>query len=180
MLQGFGKTNLALELLNAHIGNNDTDFLYMRALIAADIGDIESAERDLRLIIEIDPDHNEAINALGYTLADANINLPEALALIEKAYSNNSDSAAIIDSMGWILYRQGKLSESVKYLQQAFKIDSSAEIASHLGEVLWMMDEKDLAKDIFRTALNKSPENKTLNKVIKQLNIEFESDFEKP
>ncbi|MCP3674954.1 MAG: tetratricopeptide repeat protein [Gammaproteobacteria bacterium] len=180
MLQGFGTTNLAIELLNTHIENNDTDFLYMRALIAADIGEIEHAESDLRLIIEIDPEHNDAINALGYTLADANIKLAEAQSLIEKAYSNNPDSAAIIDSMGWVLYRLGKLSESTNYLKKAFEIESSAEIASHLGEVFWKMGENDSAKEILRTAITKSPENKALKRIIKQLNIEFNMDPAKP
>ncbi len=180
MLKDFGATNLAIELLNTHIKNNDSDFLYMRALIAADIGDIEHAESDLRLIIENDPEHNDAINALGYTLADANIKLTEAQSLIEKAYSINPDSAAIIDSMGWVLYRLGKLSESTNCLKKAFKIDSSPEIASHLGEVLWKMGENDSAKEILSTAITKSPENKTLKRIIKQLNIKFKMDPAKP
>ena len=74
-------------------------------------------ERDLRRLLDEDPDHAEALNALGYTLADRNERLDEAFALVSRALKLRPDSPAVLDSMGWVLYRQGDLEQAAVYLR---------------------------------------------------------------
>jgi len=180
-LQEKGNTTYALDILNNQLSKNeDIDYRYVRALFAAEVGDFPLAETDLRYILSINPEHNDALNALGYTLADTNKNLPEALELIEKAYSRDPESPAIVDSMGWVFYRMGDLSQALEYLQQAYKIDPSGEIAAHLGEVLWEIGEKDKAREVLLTAINKAPENKIVIKTMEKYQISFEESPAKP
>jgi len=180
-LQQSGITALAINILTAHMPENDTmDYRYMRALLAADMGDIVLAEADLRFILAKDPEHIDALNALGYTLADANKNLQEAQVLIERAYAKDANSSAIVDSMGWVLYRLGKLPEALEYIQQAFEIDPSAEIAAHLGEILWNLNKKDSAIKVLSSAITESPDSKAVKNIIHKLNIQLETNSPKP
>ncbi len=180
-LQESGNTPSALVILNNQLSvNDDNDYRYIRALFAADVGDFSLAETDLRTILSTDPDHTNALNALGYTLADTNKNLPEALMLIEKAYSSDPESPAIVDSMGWVLYRMGDLTQALQYLEQAYKIDPSSEIAAHLGEVLWEIGEKNKAKEILLIAINKEPGNKVVITTMEKYQISHEESRAKP
>ncbi|MCP4270778.1 MAG: tetratricopeptide repeat protein [Gammaproteobacteria bacterium] len=180
-LQESGNTPSALIILNNQLSvNEDSDYRYIRALFAAEVGDFSLAETDLRYILSTDPEHTNALNALGYTLADTNKNLPEALKLIEKAYSSDPESPAIVDSMGWVLYRLGDLTQALQYLQQAYKIDPSSEIAAHLGEVLWEIGKKNKAKEILLIAINKEPENKIVIDTMKKYQISNEGSRAKP
>lgn len=172
LLQQQGKEQQALEYLKSlSPKDNDINFRYMRAMAAAEMGAMDVTESDLRAILQVDPDHTDALNALGYTLADANRELAEAFIMIERAFTKNPSSPAIIDSMGWVLYRLGRLEEAVDYLQQAYELDKSAEIAAHLGEILWHLDQKHKALDIFSKAIKLSPDNEALKTIIQQLNI---------
>jgi len=172
LLQGNGISALAITVLNVQLTDSeDIDLRYMRAMIAANMGDILMAEKDLRLILNSEPEHVDALNALGYTLADANKNLPEAFQMIQRAYNTNPDSSAIVDSMGWVLYRLGNFTEALIYLQQAYDLEPSDEIASHLGEILWSMDKKERAKKIFASAINKSPNSDAIKKTMEKFNI---------
>ncbi len=138
---------------------NDVDLLYTRALANEPLKRYANLERDLRHLLTLDPQHLDAQNALGYTLADLNKNLDEAKRLIESAYKANPDNDAILDSMGWIQYRLGNLPEALKYIQMSYDKSQMPEIAAHLGEVLWQMGQKQQAKAIWSEALQKEPNN---------------------
>ena len=131
---------------------------------------IDILERDLREILRQDPDNAQALNALGYTLADRTQRFDEAYNLIKRALELSPGDFYILDSMGWVLYRQGKLEEAVEYLRKAMDLRSDPEIAAHLGEVLWVMGDKQGAKQVWETALRATPEDRRLLDVIQRFN----------
>lgn len=145
------------------------ELLYDRALIADKLGKFNVLEKDLRKLIQIKPDNAHAYNALGYSLAERRIQLPEALKLIKRAVELAPDDPFIMDSLGWIYYRMGNLSEGLNYLNLAFAARPDPEIAAHLGEVLWVQGAKENAKDIWRSALEKEPDNEVLLETIERL-----------
>lgn len=171
MLKELGLLDQALELyttaVNAYPEN--MDLLYARGLYAADFGDIELAIADFKLILTAEPDNADTLNALGYTLADQTDRYQEALTYILKAHQLKPDNAAILDSLGWVLYRLGNYQEALKYLHKAATQNPDAEIAAHLGEVLWMMGNRNEAKEIWNKALTNEPESKKLKEVMQRL-----------
>ena len=126
-------------------------------------------EKNLRKLIEVRPDHAHAYNALGYSFAERNTRLPEARKLIERALELAPDDYFILDSMGWVLYRQGDLKGAAEQLRRAYDGRPDAEIGAHLGEVLWMLGERAEADRIWRESLQAAPDNETLQKTIKRL-----------
>jgi len=148
---------------------DDSRLLYARALLAAEQNDVPAAEKDLRRVIELKPDDAEALNALGYTLADRTDRRTEALELIERAYKLKPDEPAIIDSLGWIRYRMGDLDASIKELRRAYEKQNDPEIAAHLGEVLWVKGERDEARRVWEQGRKKDAKNKALLETIKRL-----------
>jgi tetratricopeptide (TPR) repeat protein len=153
---------------------DDPRLLYARALLAVDEGDLAAGERDLRRVIELKPDDAEAMNALGYTLADRGersdaAKQGEALDLIQRALKLKPDEPAIIDSMGWVRYRMGDLDASIESLRRAFEKQPDADIAAHLGEVLWVKGERDEARRVWEQGRKKDAKNKALLEAIKRL-----------
>ncbi|MEO5558778.1 MAG: tetratricopeptide repeat protein [Dokdonella sp.] len=153
---------------------DDPRLLYARALLAVDEGDLATGEHDLRRVIELKPDDAEAMNALGYTLADRadradSAKHGEALELIQRALKLKPDEPAIIDSMGWLRYRMGDLDASLESLRRAFAKQPDADIAAHLGEVLWVKGDRDEARRIWDQGRKKDAGNKTLIEAIKRL-----------
>jgi tetratricopeptide (TPR) repeat protein len=145
---------------------DNEDLLYSRALVAEKIDRIDLAEEDMRRILASDPDNVRTLNALGYTLADRTDRYQEALQYIQKAYAQKPDDPAIIDSMGWVHFRLGRLNEARNYLQQAWDMTGDGEIGAHLGEVLWMQGEQDAARRIWEESRKNSPDNPVLKRVI--------------
>ncbi|MBS1236701.1 MAG: hypothetical protein H6R46_1496, partial [Proteobacteria bacterium] len=135
---------------------DNADLLYSRALVAEKLNRIEVAEKDLRRILKKDPKNPNALNALGYTLADRTSRYAEALALIEQALVLKPDDPFILDSLGWVHYRLGNHSEAVR----------DAEIAAHLGEVLWVTGDRNGAESVWKNALQQTPDNEALLGVI--------------
>ena len=145
------------------------ELLYDYALTAEKLNRIDLLESNLRTLIELKPDHAHAYNALGYSLADRNERLPEARKLIEKAIELAPEDYYIMDSLGWVLYRQGDLKGAAQHLRRAWNGRPDGEIGAHFGEVLWMMGERAEAENIWREALEASPDNDTLKKTIQRL-----------
>jgi len=121
-------------------------------------------------VIESVPDNHHAYNALGYSLADRNVRLDEAYELIDKALKMAPGDPYIMDSMGWVLFRMGKLKEAEQSLRQAYALRSDAEIAVHLGEVLWKQGDKAGATKLWREARDKDPKNDALRSTLARLN----------
>jgi tetratricopeptide (TPR) repeat protein len=140
--------------------------LYARAMAAVKQDRIELAEQDLRRIIATDPNHADALNALGYTLADRTDRYEEARVLIERAHALKPDEPAILDSMGWVQYRLGNLEQAHAYLRQALGVMSDGEIAAHLGEVLWAMGREAEAREVWNAALEAHPDHDYLKEVV--------------
>ncbi len=166
-----GQQQEAMNLYNMVLtelpGNHDV--LYARALLAEKLNDIPLAESDLRRVVEEDPTNFHAINALGYTLADRTDRFEEALVLIQRALELAPDEAAIIDSMGWVLYRLGRLDEAVQQLRRAYELsDEDPEVGAHLGEVLWQQGKRDEARALWQKARKKSPDNAVLLKTLER------------
>lgn len=146
----------------------NVSLLYSRALAAEKIGNLKQVEEDLKIILKKEPDNSAALNALGYTLADRTQRYEEAYGYIKRALEIRPDDAAILDSMGWVLYRMGKLKESVEYLRKAMKVNPDPEIAAHLGEVLWKIGNQQAAKEIWNKAKKTSPKNEVLQGVMEK------------
>jgi len=155
---------------------DDTDVLYTRALAFERQDDIARAEADLRKILLTDPENANVLNALGYTLADRTTRWQEALELIERARLAEPDSAAIIDSYGWVLYRLGQHERALVYLRQAWFLAKDAEIAAHVGEVLWVLERKEQAKEFFIQSQRLEPDNRALKRVLENFAIEMDWD----
>jgi len=145
------------------------DLLYDLALTAEKLERYDLLETHLRKLIQVKPDHAHAYNALGYSFAERNIRLAEARKLIEKALEISPDDYFIIDSLGWVLYREGDLKGAARELRRAYGGRPDAEIGAHLGEVLWLLGERDEARRVWDESLKAGPENETLQKTIKRL-----------
>jgi len=138
---------------------DNTDLLFTRALLAEDLDRVDQTELDLRRILDLQPDNFNAMNALGYTLADRTERYEEALALIERALELSPESAAIVDSMGWVQFKLGNYVEAIAQLERALELQFDPEIAAHLGEVLWTVGRKEEARAIWADALAQQPES---------------------
>lgn len=148
---------------------SDLNLLYSRAMMAEKRGDLNQLERDLRFILDQEPDNAMALNALGYTLADRTNRHAEAQVLIEQAYQLNPDDPAVIDSLGWVNYRQGNLAEAERLLRLAMDKNPDAEIAAHMGEVLWVRGKKREARKVWSEALKAEPDSEILRSTVQRL-----------
>ncbi|ARP85217.1 hypothetical protein CAL13_02535 [Bordetella genomosp. 9] len=173
ILRDAGRTDQAVALLaGADKALPDTvEIKYELAMLYERQDKIADLERLLRQVIALDPDHAHAYNALGYTLADHNIRLREALELITQALDLSPDDPYILDSMGWVKYRMGDNEAALTYLQRAYSRRPEPEIGTHLGEVLWVQGRRDEARAIFSAAARKDPGNKTLRDALKRLGV---------
>jgi tetratricopeptide (TPR) repeat protein len=161
----------AMQVYNTALDNHyDPDLLYARAMLAEKMDRLDVMEADLRKVIETDPQNAQALNALGYTLADRTDRYAESEKLIDQALALRPDDFFILDSKGWVLYRLGKLDEAIVYLRRAYEQVSDAEIAAHLGEVLWVSGNQKEAREVLDAALKATPDNTHLQEVIERLN----------
>jgi tetratricopeptide (TPR) repeat protein len=163
----------AYDLLDKAVKNlpNTPGIIYDYAMAAEKLDYLDVVERELRKLIQIKPDFAQAYNALGYSLADHNIKLDEARTLIEKALALSPNDHFILDSMGWVQYRLGKLDKAVDYLRRAYTAQTDPEIAAHLGEVLWQQGKRDEALQIWGEALRDHPDNEVLQSTSKKFKL---------
>ena len=148
---------------------DDLNLLYSRAMLAEKRNDLQQMERDLRTIIQREPDNAMALNALGYTLSDRTTRYAEAKVLIQQAYDLNPDDPAVLDSLGWVNFRLGNLDEAERLLRQALERFPDQEVAAHLGEVLWANGKQREAKHIWATFLKDNPDSPILRKTLLRL-----------
>ena len=160
----------AFEVIEAGLSEqpDNPDLMYDSAMAAEKVDKIDVLETRLKRLIELKPDNAQAYNALGYTLADRNLRLAEARQYIEKALTLAPEDGFILDSMGWVLYRQGNLDQGLDFLRRAFASRPDPEIAAHLGEVLWAKGQRKEAEDLWRQSLKDHPDNDDLKAVIRK------------
>ncbi len=165
----------AATLLQQAISNypDNQDLLYDFAMTAEKLEHFDEMETALRQVIKLNPENQQACNALGYSLADRNIRLPEARALIEKALSLAPNDAFILDSMGWLEFREHKNETALAFLLKAYKLRPDIEIAVHASEVLWMMGDEQKAKILLKEAQQKDATNASLKTLLERLNIQL-------
>ncbi|MCO6059861.1 tetratricopeptide repeat protein [Pseudomonas sp. MOB-449] len=148
---------------------DDLNLLYTRAMLAEKRNDLAQLEKDLRFIIEREPENAMALNALGYTLADRTTRYDEAKQLVEQAHKLNPDDPAILDSLGWVNYRMGNLDDAERLLRQALQEFPDHEVAAHLGEVLWARGKQVEARKVWADALQKQPDSAILRDTLQRL-----------
>ncbi len=172
LLRSAKQSQQAMAVMEAAIKHHakNPELLYDYALLAESQEKLTEMEVTLRLVIDLAPDNQHAYNALGYSYADRNIHLDEALSLIEKALKLAPDDPFILDSYGWVQFRLAKLEEAEQALRRAYQLRPDPEIAIHLGEVLWTAGKKDEARQFWREVNNKYPENQTLKSTLARLN----------
>jgi len=146
--------------------------LYSRAICAVESDDLELAEQDFRRILQLEGENAMALNALGYTLTDRTDRHGEAYRLIRRAYELEPESPAILDSMGWVYYRQGQPEKALPYLERALEGEESSEIAAHLIEVLWVLNRRDEARDLLTEYQSIFPEDPFLTETGARLGID--------
>ncbi len=151
----------------------DRDYLYARALYKEPLGLFDEMIADFKHLLAIDPENANIMNALGYTLADQNRELDYAAELIEKAYLAMPDNAAVVDSKGWLAFRKGEYREALQFLNLAYKMSPSADVATHIGEVYWQTGEKDKAMVYWNKAKQLDPTNYLLFTTIERLGVKI-------
>jgi tetratricopeptide (TPR) repeat protein len=149
----------------------DADLVYDQAMLAEKMGNLAEMERLLRQVIAAKPDYFNAYNALGYSLAERNLRLPEAKELVQKALSFAPGDPFISDSLAWVEFRMGNKTEALRILDTAYKARPDADIAAHLGEVLWSMGQRERAQEIWKEGLMLNSENDTLQETLKRLRV---------
>ena len=154
---------------------NDANLLYLRSMSLDSPETFDEMETDLRSILTLDGNNSVILNALGYSMLIYTERTQEAYNLIKKAHDLNPKDPAIIDSLGWVLFKLGKLEEALNYLNDAYALNKDAEIAAHLGEVLWILNKREQALLIFRDSYENYPEHKTLLRTIEKLGAEINS-----
>lgn len=164
LLRDLQQWGAAYELLGKATARlpKDADLLYEEAMMAEKLGKLTEMEQLLRRAMEVSPMHHHAYNALGYSLADRNLRLDEARQLIAHALDLAPKEPAIIDSMGWVEYRLGRLQDAERWLTQAYAARPDGDVAAHLGEVLWQAGQKDRARAIWAEGLQRDPGNASI------------------
>ena len=150
---------------------NNNDLLYDQAMLAEKAGHLDTMEQLLRKIIARQPDYHHALNALGFSLAERGVRLEEAKALIVKALEFAPNDPFITDSLGWVEFRLGNRQEALTILKRAYETQPDAEIAAHIGEVLWSLGQHDRARDIWREGLRINKDNDTLKGTLDRLGV---------
>ncbi|MEP4145642.1 MAG: tetratricopeptide repeat protein [Halioglobus sp.] len=173
VLNSAGALQASLQVLNAGIDAypDSASLRYARSMLGQQQSDIAMMEADLRAILARDPNNATALNALGYTLADQTDRLDEAHSLISRALELDPEEPAILDSMGWVLFRKGDLDQSIEYLTAAYAAFPDPEVAAHLGEVLWSKGNTEKARQIWQGALFKAPNHPVLRETLRRLGV---------
>ncbi|MFG6178338.1 tetratricopeptide repeat protein [Halomonas sp. THAF12] len=173
LLDAAGAREQANALLDSRLARHphDAQLRYQRAMRAYQDGDLAAMEADLRTIIENDPGNANALNALGYTLADEDVEgrLEEARSLIERALAIEPENPAIIDSRGWVEYRLGNPEAALPWLERAWAAMPDQEVAAHLIEVLWALGERERARELMTIAVERFSPRPRIDELLERL-----------
>ena len=151
----------------------EPELLYDQAMMAEKLGSLADMERLLLQLVQRKPDYHHAYNALGYSLAERNLRLPEAKQLIQKALEYAPEDPFIKDSLGWVEFRLGNKVEALRIFEVAYKTKPDAEIAAHFGEVMWSLGQRDKAIAVWKEGLLLNPDNETLLETLKRLRVKL-------
>ena len=175
VLRGVKQWAAAYEVLGEAVARfpTDTDLLYEQAMMAEKLSRFDDMERQLRKVIEFKPEHAHAHNALGYSLADRGVRLPEARQLVQRALALMPGDPFISDSLGWVEFRSGNSAEAMRLLRQAYAVRPDTEIGVHLGEVLWVAGQKDEARRIWRESRGRDATNEVLLETLARLKVDL-------
>jgi len=168
----WAEANTLLTKANVQFAD-DVDLIYEQSMMLEKLNKLDDMERLLRRVIVLKPDHQHAYNALGYSLAERNVRLPEARTLIKKALELSPGEPSITDSLGWVEYRLGNRAEAVRLLRDAYRGQPDAEIAAHLGEVLWVNGQKDEARTVWREGRGRDAGNEVLRETLARLRVDL-------
>ena len=170
-----GRTDEAVDILvKADKDNpNSAEIKYDLAMLYERQGKMPEFEALMRRVIDLDPNNANAYNSLGYTYADQNRRLDEAEDLLERALELDPNNPYILDSVGWYLFRTGDYEAGIEYLQRSFEQLPTADVAAHLGEVLWINKRNEDALRVWKIGLEKEPQNETLKKTLKRLGVKL-------
>jgi len=173
LLREFKRWREAVDVLTAANKrfSDDADLLYEQAMLEDKLDRHAEMERLLQRVIVLKPDNAHAHNALGYSLADRSVRLPEAKTLIQKAMALAPSDPFIVDSMGWVEFRMGNRDEALRWLRQAYSARPDTEIAAHLGEVLWAMGKRDEARRVWQDARGRDAANEVLKETLARLKV---------
>ena len=158
--QGQAAFDLYSEALKKHPAQ--TDLLYGRAMVSEPLNKLNVLEEDLRAILVKEPNNSQALNALGYTLADRTNRYQEALSLISKAVELKPNDAFYLDSLAWVHYRLGNLDDAERFIKQAVAISPAPEFLAHLGEILWQQGKQLEAKQAWNDGLKMDSNNQLI------------------
>ena len=178
LLQQAGLPAKAKQLLDRSLNRypGEVDLLFARVIYFDSIKDLASSEADLRSIIAIKPDDARALNHLGYMLADQTTRYEEALTLLENAIALNPGDPATTDSLAWAQYKLGRYEEALQNIRRAFAVFPDPEVASHMGEILWMMGRRDEALAVWRRALEDAPDDPLVTEAMQRLQTQASED----
>ncbi|MDQ5896690.1 MAG: hypothetical protein RLZZ592_38 [Pseudomonadota bacterium] len=151
--------------------SDDAELLYEQALLAEKLARHDEMESLLRRVMALKPDQQHAFNALGYSLAERNLRLPEARDLIARALEMAPGDPYITDSLGWVEFRLGRRDEAARLLGEAYRQRPDTEIGAHLGEVLWALGRQDEARRIWRESLDRDADNEVLQETLRRLRV---------
>ena len=150
---------------------DDVDLIYQEAMVDERLNKLDDMELLLRRILVLQPDNSQALNALGYSLADRNLRLDEALGLVKQAHDLSPADPFIVDSLGWVEYRMGHYGEATTLLAQANASRKDTEIAAHLAEALWAQGKRDEAAQVLRDAHRLDAGNEVLKQTMARLKV---------
>lgn len=175
ILSGAGAYDASMAILNIALSElpNSTSLRYARSMLAEQQNNLALMESDLRAILAQDPENATALNALGYTLANRTDRYADAFELIAQALELEPDAPAILDSMGWAYYKLGDHARAIEFLTRAYAVFPDAEVAAHLGEVLWASGNAQQAIQIWQGALLKTPDSPVLGETLQRLGVKM-------
>ncbi len=170
MLADEGDTRAALEVLDSarRLYPDIQELRYARSTTLEQAGKVNETIAELRAALASRPEDPTALNALGYTLAEHKRTLNEAASLVQRALEKTPDNPAVQDTHGWVLHRQGKDAEALKWLETAYASQQDAEIAAHIGEVYWAMGQRGKAREVWQAALTVDPNHRYLLRTLRR------------